>query len=215
MAQTHIFRKMLSRMGVTEDAFPDPRRAFINIPRLETPRLILRQLTVDDAADMFDYASREEVTRYLLWDPHPSLAYTRRYLRDLQEKYRSGEYYDWGLELQETGKLIGTCGFARLDVDNRRGEIGYVIHPDYWFLGLAPEAASCVMAFGFLKLRLHRIEARYMVGNEASRRVMEKCGMSFEGIQRGALYVKNAFCDVGICATVREDYFNPESRAAH
>lgn len=183
-----------------------------NIPCLETPRLILRQLSVADAPSMFEYSHRADVTRFLLWDPHPTEAFTRRYLRDLQEKYRSGTYYDWGLELQDTGKLIGTCGFVRIDRDHSRAEIGYVLHPDYWFLGLAAEAVGAVLAYGFVNLHLQRIEARYMVGNDASRRVMEKCGMTFEGIQRSAVFAKNAYHDVGVCAITRDDYFNPERK---
>lgn len=201
--------KMITRLGFAGLSASEEQLTLI--PRLETPRLVLRQLYESDADDMYDYSCREEVTRFLLWDTHPSVGYTRRYLHDLQEKYRACEYYDWGLELSENGRLIGTCGFAKLDTENRCGEIGYVIHPDYHGQGLAAEAAACVIAFGFLKLRLHRVEARYMVGNEASRRVMEKCGMTFEGIHREAIYVKDAYHDVGVCALLREDYFDPHA----
>jgi ribosomal-protein-alanine N-acetyltransferase len=62
------------------------------------------------------------------------------------------------------------------------------------------------MRFGFEELGLNRIEARYMVGNDASRRVMEKLGMAFEGISRSEILVDGTYRDVGRCAILREEF---------
>ena len=104
--------------------------------------------------------------------------------------------------------MIGTCGFTRFHTDANSAEIGYVLNPLYWGLGIAPEAVRAVMRFGFRELHLHRIEARYMVGNNRSRRVMEKVGMEFEGISRESMFVKGKYVSVGTCAILRGEYLS-------
>lgn len=182
-------------------------RIFRDPPVLETSRLTLRRMTRQDSRDMYDYASRPEVTEYLLWQPHESEAYTRRYLNYLQSRYRAGDFYDWAVVLREGERMVGTCGFTRFNYEGNSAEIGYVLHPDVWGRGVAPEAARAVMRFGFCELRLHRIEARYILGNDRSRRVMEKLGMQFEGVARESMFVKGKYVSVGTCAILEEEYF--------
>lgn len=179
---------------------------FSHMPRLETERLLLRPIRVSDAEDMFAYARDPEVTRYLLWHPHPNIEHTRSYLEYLAGRYRLGMHYEWGVILKEESRMIGTCGFVSIDCTHRKAEIGYVLNPQYRGLGLMPEAVQRVLAFGFDMLSLHRIEARYMVGNNASRHVMEKVGMHFEGVQREAMLVKGAYRDIGMCAILSPEY---------
>ncbi len=179
---------------------------FNNIPTIETERLLLRKITPDDAEDMYEYARSAQVTQYLLWDPHPDLNFTRRYLLHVQEQYRLGNYYDWAIELRADHRMIGTCGFAAIDTDNNCAEVGYVINPQYRGRGIAPEALEQVLTFGFDNLHLHRIHARYLVGNDASRKVMDKCGLQFEGIAAGAILLRGNYRDVGTCAILRNDF---------
>lgn len=183
-------------------------KVFMKIPTLDTPRLTLRRICIDDYLDMYDYSHREEVTRYLLWSPHPNEEYTHRYIEQLQTQYRIGEFYDWAVVCKENGKMIGTCGFTSFDLNHNRAEIGYVLNPDYWGRGIIPEAVCEVMRFGFCELRLNRIEAHYIFGNDRSRRVMEKCGMKFEGVMRSYMYIKNEYKDIGICSILNREYFN-------
>lgn len=179
---------------------------FDRSPKIETERLILRHMKVSDARDMYDYARRPQVTRYLLWAPHDSLDYTRSYLKQVERCYRQGTFHDFGVILKENNRLIGTCGFARIDEANSTAEAGYVLNPDYWGKGIATEALSAVIALGFEKRGFNRIESRYMVDNQASRRVMEKSGMSFEGIHRQMIFVRDGYEDIGICAILKQDY---------
>ena len=181
-------------------------RIFSHMPQLETKRLLLRPLRVADAEDMFDYAKSPEVTRYLLWSPHRDVEYTRSYLQYLAGRYRIGMHYEWAVILKEEARMIGTCGFVSIDTVNKAAELGYVLNPRYRGLGLMPEAAARVLRFGFEELQLHRIEARYMTGNDASRRVMDKLGMHFEGIKREAMLVKGAYRDIATCAVLRPEF---------
>lgn len=177
-------------------------KIFSNIPTLQCDRLCLRPMHPIDAEDMFSYAKREDVTEYLLWSPHPSVNYTADYLRYIQSRYALGDFFDWAIIDRESRRMIGTCGFTKINTDNDSGEIGYVLNPDFWGRGYATEAAKRVMEFGFDELGLHRIEARFMQGNERSLRVMEKLGMSFEGYHVDEIFVKGSYRTVGICAAV-------------
>ncbi len=181
-------------------------KVFRNIPVLETEHLILRRMQKSDADDMYDYAKRSDTTKYLLWNPHPDRKFTYQYLVYLNHQYKVGEFHDWAVVEKESGRMIGTCGFTRFDYGNDGAEIGYVLNPDFWGKGFATEAVRRVIRFGFDYLGLHRLEAKYMEGNVASRRVMEKCGMTFEGVRRDSIFVKGGFVSVGVCSILREEY---------
>ncbi len=181
-------------------------RIFSRMPVLTTPRLVLRRMRPEDDRDMYEYACRRDVTEYLTWYPHASRRFTRDYLEYLEGRYRVGDFFDWAITLRESGKMIGTCGFTSFDFENDSGEVGYVLNPDYRGHGIIPEALHAVMRFGFGDLLLNRIEAHYIMGNDASRRVMEKVGMKYEGVRRGAMLIKGAYRDIGTCAVLREEF---------
>jgi len=182
-------------------------RIFSNIPILQTERLTLRRLMVSDTLDMYEYSKNEEVTRYLTWDAHPDASYTREYLQYLGTHYNVGDFFDWAVVLNSEDKMIGTCGFTRFDYNNNSGEVGYVINPAYRGQGIADEAVRAVMQFGFETLRLNRIEAKFIEGNSASMRVMEKTGMTFEGYHRSSMLIKGSYKTIGVCAILRDEYF--------
>ena len=174
---------------------------------LFTERLVLRKLRTDDADEVFEYARRPDVTARLLWDPHPSLGYTRNYLAYLVRLYREGKYFDWAVTLRDTGRLIGTAGFSAFFPDHAAAEIGYVINPRFSGMGYATEAVRELLRFGFYDLGLHRIQARCFSDHAASLSVMKKNRMKPEGTAKDALYVKGAYRDITTCAIVADDFF--------
>ena len=180
---------------------------FIKIPTLETNRLILRKILPGDFADMYDYSCRPETSRYLLWNPHENLRYTKKYISYLQTAYRNEEFFDFGLVDKTSGKMIGTCGFTDFDIPNNSAEIGYVLHPDFWGKGLAKEAILRVMAFGFAELRLHRISAKIMAGNAASKKVAEKCGMRHEATRIDAMLIKGNYETIDEYAILAKEFY--------
>ena len=185
-------------------------RIFSEMPILTTDRFILRKLSLDDTDDMYEYAKDADVTRFLTWSPHKDKGFTLEYLTYLQTRYKAGEFYDWAIVWKDSGKMLGTCGFTRFDCKNDFAEIGYVINPEYHGQGIATEVVGRVIQYGFENLMLNRIECRFIEGNGASRRVMEKNGMKFEGIMRGAMLIKGAYKDIGVCAITRKDFFEKE-----
>lgn len=177
-----------------------------NLPTLETDRLILRRMTPSDAEAVFAYASDPEVTRYVVWDTHRSIQDSRAFLELAVQKYKSGGEPDWGIVYKGDHRFVGTCGFVGWDVDHARAEIGYVLSRKYWGRGLMPEALRAMIAFGFERMGLNRIEARCIAENTASARVMEKVGMTYEGTLRQRELIKGAYRDMKLYAILRSEY---------
>lgn len=180
---------------------------FKKIPTITTERLVMRKMLPADAEDMYEYAQEPIVTRFLLWEPHVNLKFTQSYLKFIQSQYASGCFFDWALTLADSGKMIGTCGFASIDTDNDAGEIGYVINPAYWNNGYATEALERVLSFGFGVLRMHRIYIRIMSGNTASERVAKKCGMRHEATFYSSLFVKGDYRTIKYYAILRDEFY--------
>ncbi len=178
---------------------------FQRLPELDTKRLLLRRMTMADAQDIFAYSRDPEVSRHVLWDAHRSIHDSRAYLRYIQRQYRNNEPSSWGIELKETGHLVGTIGFMWWNQENRSAEVGYSLSRVQWNRGLMTEALREVIRFGFEEMDLHRIEAQHEVSNPASGRVMEKVGMRREGVLRGRLYNKGRFVDVAVYAILCGD----------
>ena len=176
-----------------------------DLPTLSTERLILRPLTLWDAEDMFEYAHQELTTKYLLWHPHTNISQTIEHIAHIKKNYTFGNSYDFAIELKESGKMIGTCGFVYIDEANKNAEVGYVLHPSYWNQGFATEALNTVIKYGFDKLALSRIEARFIAENTASAAVMKKCGMTFEGISKKSLKVKGKLRDIGVYSILKDN----------
>lgn len=179
---------------------------FSKIPTLHTERLTLRRLSAADVDDMFDYAKRQDVTEYLRWYPHQSKKYTSDYLRYISARYKLGDFYDWAVVENESGRMIGTCGFTSFDLPHDSAEIGYVLNPEFHGKGYATEAATRVLEFGFSELSLHRIEARFMKENTASLRVMEKLGMTLEGYRRDGMLIKEKYRTIGVCSILCHEW---------
>ncbi len=182
------------------------KKLFSNIPNLKTDRLILRQIIPSDCKDIYEYSRIKDVTKYLLWNRHESIEYTKYYINSVRRLYKKGEFYDWAVVIKESGKMIGTCGFTEINQTHLRAEVGYVINPSYQGMGYATEAVMAVISFAFNHLGMHRVEAHYMKGNEKSLAVMKRCGMSEEGMLKDFMLVKGMFRDIGICSVTKDEF---------
>lgn len=182
-------------------------RLFVDLPELETERLLLRKMRPKDARDMFAYASDPEVTRYVLWETHGSIQDSENFLRFANEGYERGDFRGWGLVLKATGAFVGTCGIeADYHPGHSRAELGYVLSREHWGRGLMPEAVRRMIRFCFDQMDLNRVEARCIAENTASARVMEKAGMTHEGTLREREYIKGAYRDMKMYSILRSDY---------
>ena len=180
-------------------------KLFSNMPKLETERLLFRAIKRSDLEDIYEYSSNPSTSKYLLWTPHKSIAETREFIEIVISKYKSGDYNDWAIVHKKTGKMIGTCGFTRIDEENNLVEIGYVLNPDFWGMGLATEAVEKVLEFAFEVMRVNRVEAKFVFGNDASLAVMKKVGMKLEGYHRDALFIKGKYRTIGMASILKRE----------
>lgn len=147
--------------------------------RIETERLILRPVTLADAEDMYEYASDEE-TVYYVFDKHQSLEDTKENIAAYFEADPLGKY---ALELKETGKMIGTIDLRFKDWKHK-AELGYTMNKHYHGKGYMTEAGKALLWLGFEVIGLERIQSLHDERNRASGRVMERLGMTKEGVSR-------------------------------
>lgn len=146
--------------------------------RLETNRCILRKISINDAKDMYEYASDDDVIKFLSFPKHSSVEQTREVIaKYFTSKYEEGNSYDFGVELKENNKLIGSCGFN--EIKDNKATLGYVLNKKYWNQGLMTEIVTEVFRFGFEDLKLDKIIAYHYDGNDKSGRVMQKCNMDY------------------------------------
>lgn len=176
-----------------------------SMPTLETRRLILRRITMKDAADIYAYSKDTEVARHVLWSAQRDIAEARDYCRFMQRKYRADEPSSWGIIERATGRLVGTIGYMDYSEDNASVEIGYSLARWLWNGGYMTEALARVIDHTFETMDVNRIEAQHELTNPASGRVMEKCGMKKEGVLRQRLYNKGHFVDVALYAILKGD----------
>ena len=146
---------------------------------LETPRLILRKFAEDDFADVHSYASCVENVIYMPFGPNTEED-TRNYINLAIKQAEEAPItsYQYAVVYKETGRLIGGGGINAMG----HAEVGWLLHRDYWNLGLGSEFGAELLRFGFEELGIHRIIARCDAANIASYRVMEKLGMRREGL---------------------------------
>ncbi|HYC54904.1 MAG TPA: GNAT family N-acetyltransferase [Candidatus Binatia bacterium] len=150
--------------------------------RLETERLVLRDIVAGDFAGIHRYASDERVTRYLRWGPNDE-AETRGFIeRTLAEqKLRPRPTYHVVAVAKDDGRIIGGCGLMRrLSPQARACEVGYCFAVDEWGRGYATEAVGAMVDFGFRTLGMRRIFALVDPGNHASARVLAHLGFEPE-----------------------------------
>lgn len=174
---------------------------------IETKRLILRRFRIEDAEAMYrNWASDDEVTKYLTWSTHESEAVTKAVLKDWIENYeKSDSYYTWCIESKEIGEPIGSISVVSDNPKVGSVEIGYCISEAYWHQGITSEALAAVIKFFHEEVGIRRIESRHDPKNPYSGKVMEKCGLQYEGTRKQADWNNSGICDAALYGIVYED----------
>ncbi len=178
-----------------------------DVPVLETDRLLLKKLSLNDAEDIYEYAHEDEVTKYVIWNRHKSVGDSVEFINYAAEEFRNGTSIVWGLEVKNERKVIGTIDLRNFNNEHKCGEIGYCISKKYWNQGFTTEALKAVINFGFERLYLNRLEAHCELENIASWRVMEKAGMIYEGILREKVLIKSKFRSMKMYSILKSDYY--------
>lgn len=180
----------------------------MNLPIIETPRLILREIDMMDSYDMYEYARLSEVGPNAGWSPHSSLSETKATIRLFQSKKKYGQPGVFAIILKENDKMIGTVELHTYTKDFK-AELGYTINPKFWGKGYALESSKYVVAWGFEELGLKRIECSAFCSNSQSNRVCEKLGLTYEGKRKkGYMLYDGSLHDLDCYAIVDDEYFD-------
>lgn len=153
-------------------------------PPLLTERLLLRSLTLEDAADVKRLVGDRDIAQMTVAIPHPyEEGMAEEWIRACSEEHEKDKCLHFAITLRADKNFIGAIGLE-LEQEHQRGELGYWIGKPYWNRGYATEAAQAVVAYSFEVLKLNRIYAFHFTRNPASGRVLEKAGMRYEGCRR-------------------------------
>ena len=175
--------------------------------RIETDRLILRRYVIEDADAMYkNWASDSEVTKFLTWQPHPSVDVSRSIIEDWLKKYSDEKYYQWAIVLKDNGnEPIGDISVVHMNEDISMVHIGYCLGRAWWRRGIMSEALKAVTDFMFDTVEVNRVESRHDPRNPNSGKVMQKCGMKYEGTLRSADRNNQGICDACYYALLRSE----------
>lgn len=174
-------------------------------PFLQTERLLLRPLTMEDLEFVFQHFGHPQVAQYLL-DEEPVTEISQA--REIIQFYLDAEnkpYNRWGIAQKSTGQLMGTCGFHKWNKRSFRAEIGYDLYPDFWGQGYMTEALQKVIAHGFGQMNLHRIEALIYVENKRSMQLLKKIGFKEEGVLLDYFALNGEFYDHAVYSLLNDD----------
>ena len=174
---------------------------------IETERLLLRPFRVSDAEAMYrNWASSPEVTKFLTWPVHSSPEATAELLKQWEAGYEDPAQYLWCIEWKKSREAIGSLSVVHIDENIRSMEIGYCIGKNYWHQGIMSEAFRAVIAYLFANTDCNRICAKHDVNNPNSGKVMQKCGLSYEGTLRQAGRNNTGICDLSVYAILRRQF---------
>lgn len=163
---------------------------------IETERLIMRR---------FEYTDNEDMLKNWVSDPAIQSMYsepvytTKQEVKELLDKYigayEKKDYYRWAIILKKTGECIGQIAYFLVDSKNHFAEIEYCIGSRFQSKGFATEATKAVIQFGFNKMNLHKVQICHKSINIPSKKVIEKCGLVYEGALRDFFYMDGQYVD--------------------
>lgn len=161
---------------------------------IETKRLILRRFVHDDAESMKRNWIADPAVQYGYGEP---TYITLRQIHDLLDvyiaKYKDDDYYRFGIFEKESKECIGQIAFFLVDAKNHFAEIEYCIGRAFQRNGYATEATRAVIDYGFDKIHLHKIQICHRESNLASSKVIDKCGLYYEGMLRDYFYIDGKY----------------------
>lgn len=153
----------------------------LRMPVIETERLILRPIQLDDDKDMYEYCSDEDVVKYLWFEKHDSVEFSRYIIEKLyMNRNNVGIPEPYAIVLKSTNKMIGTIDVNQVYF-NEVGVIGYVINKSFWGNGYVTEALEAFILILFYYCGFYRLEINHCADNVGSGKVIEKVGFIVEG----------------------------------
>jgi [ribosomal protein S5]-alanine N-acetyltransferase len=169
--------------------------------------LYIRRLKKEDWKDIHLYASQENVAQYQPWGPNSEME-TLKYVEEAlkAEKMVPQTRYVHAMVDENTGRVIGAGEIIIKSFVHQSGEIGYILHPDYWGNGIGTLLGNALVEKGFSELNLHKISATCDPQNISSQKVLTKIGMTLEGRIRHDLKMKNGWRDSLLFGLLKDEW---------
>jgi ribosomal-protein-alanine N-acetyltransferase len=175
-----------------------PAAIFEEFPLLRTPRLLLRPITLADAAEIYALRSNDRVSAFIARPPMPDPTEAERLVERVQQAYAQRQAISWAGELRDGGTLIGACGYNSIDHPNRHAEIGGELGTAYWGKGIAQEAFLAILQFGLGPMHLHTIEAKVSPANRSAIHLLEQYGFQKEAHFQDRIYHQGKYSDMAV-----------------
>ncbi|RDU37186.1 GNAT family N-acetyltransferase [Neobacillus piezotolerans] len=172
-------------------------------PLLVTKRLVLRELVENDAPAILKCFSNEDVLRYYGQKPLTSIEQVKQVIKNFAGQFKDKSGVKWGIELKETGDIIGTIGLQEWSIEHKRANISYALFPENWGNGYASEAVEKVISYGFQELGLERIGAVVFVENKVSSKLLIKLGFEKEGTLKKYMYQNDIPYDTDVYSLLK------------
>lgn len=174
---------------------------------LEAERIILRKITIEDCTAMYNHwACLEECSKFFPWSPVKDMDTYKEKVASWVANYENQLYFNWIIELKKNKEVIGIINLHNIDEINQVAETSYILCPRYWGNGIMTEALNRVLQYAFEELEINRVQADVFQGNDASDKVLMKCGMQKEGIARERYYKEGIYIDSVQYAILREEW---------
>ena len=179
---------------------------FSPFPILQTNNLILRQIHLDDAKEVFEIRSNPETMKFIPRPLAETVEDAKKFITDCNAGIEKNDYINWAIAQKEDNKLIGMIGFFRLQPENFRGEIGYILNPNFHGKGIMKEASDEAIKFGFEKMNFHSIEAVIDPNNIASEKLLQKLNFEKEAHFKENFFYNDQFFDTIIYSILKAKF---------
>lgn len=175
-------------------------------PVIETERLTLKPLAIDDSDSLLEIFSDSEVMRYWNTSPWTTIQDSIDFINESNDSMQRKESLILGVYLKSTGELAGKCMLFSYDKESKRAEIGFGLGRSSWKKGYIREAGEALIQYGFNSLGLRRIEAEIDPDNQSSAKALEKLGFSREGLLRQRWEVNGIVSDSAMYGRLVSDH---------
>lgn len=183
------------------------------VPTLEGGRVALRALRPMDAASIYRYLNDSRVNRWLPRVPKPyRVDDAHAWVRVTRKMAEAGTDFHFGIELRESGEIVGMIGLNGIQTEDRIAEVGYWLGRPYWRQGLMEEALRLIVRFAFGPLRLHRLFGIVVPSNVGSAALLEKVGFQREVVAREKRRTGRGYVDEHVYGLLKEEYKPQGSR---
>ena len=177
---------------------------FDPFPIIETERLVLRRIIIEDAPDYFLLRSNVDAMKHICKPLQTNIEEAKTLIYKINEMVNFNDGIGWGVCLKNENRMIGTVSFHKIEKEHYRAEIGYMLEPSYWKKGIISEAVKAIIDYGFNELNFHSIEAHIDPANIGSEKILQKCNFVKEAYYKENYFYNGQFLDTAVYSLLNQ-----------